>query len=59
MQQLSCSYGGVALPDDGVPKWRPGWSRRGEVDMRTVAEKAKEEENGRGCGEERETDGGS
>jgi hypothetical protein len=38
MQQLSCSYGGVALPDAGVPKWRPGWSRRGEADVRTLAE---------------------
>jgi len=26
------------LSDAGVPKWRPGWSRRGEADVRTVAE---------------------
>jgi len=26
------------LPDAGVPKWRPGWSRREEADVRTVAE---------------------
>jgi len=38
MQQLSCSNGGAALPDTGVPKWRPRWSRRGGADVRTVAE---------------------
>jgi len=61
---------GATLPDTGVPKWKPGWLiRRGAdvrmmaevvVEMWPVAEEAKEEEeNRRGCREERETDGGS
>jgi hypothetical protein len=38
MQQLGCSKGGAMLPDAGVAKWMPGWSRRGGTNVRTVAE---------------------
>ena len=38
MQQPVSSNGETALPDAGVPKWRPVWSRRGAADVRMMAE---------------------
>jgi len=35
---LVSSNGEAVLPDAGVPKWRPGWSRRGGDAVRIVAE---------------------
>jgi len=55
---LVSSNGETPLLDAGVPKWRPGWSRRGGADKRTVAEAVTEmAAGGRGSKRRRKREG--